>query len=496
VLSWSVQHLSAGAAAGFSLLGLHPGRNLDVFALAALTGSTLGEACQIADELVRAHLVQESGSRLTMHDLLRAYSAEMASRHIDADRASTALTRLLKHYQHTAALATATLFGDLYDEIPAPEPLATATPSIRTSEQALSWLDSERSNLVAMSTYAATHGDRGHCVDLSRLLFWYLDIYAHYPEALAVHGNAVRASETDSSERATGLTYLGVALFRLGRLSDSIQRLDEALAISRAHGDRDGEARIRANLGLVCQRLGRYDEASDHLARALTHYRGRGDTWRGAKQLLSLGLLNLRRGHHPEAADHLQQAAVGARAARDQALLGLVLANLGDTYATMQRFDEALDHLAQALAISRELGQRRLEGDTLRILGSVYRQLHRDADAVEHLHEALAISRETGDRRLEIDTHNTLGETVLNLGRASDAVAHHKTAHDLADGTGDRLEQARALDGLAVAFFNRGDNERARRYGHRALAIYTELDMPAAGRVRERLGLDAAEANG
>src|SRR5262249_39306912 len=145
---------------------------------------------------------------------------------------------------------------------------------------------------------------------------------------------------------------------------------------------------------------------------------------------------------------------------------------------------------------SRELGQRRLEGDTLGILGSVYRQMHRDADAVEQLHEALAISRETGDRRLEIDTHNSLGETVLSMGQAEDAVAHHATAHHLARQPGDRLEQARALKGLALACSTHGDRERAFQYGAQALAIYTELDMPAAARVREQLGLDPAEAGG
>ena len=470
VLSWSYQNLSAPAARAFCLLGLNPGGDLDVHAVAALTGTGLDEARPLVTELVRAHLVHRPRpSRLAMHDLLRAYAADTAGQHISEPESRTALIRLLDHYLQTAATASDVLFAHEAD-----------------GEPRLVWLDTELSNMVALSTYAGLHApDR--CVSLSRVLFRYLDTYAHNQAALTVHSNALVAAGDDGADRAMVLTHLGIVLFRLGRLSDAFDRLHEALLISRARDDRDSEARIHANLGLVCQRLGRYDEALEHLRRALAHYRGNGDTLREAKQLLGLGILYWRLGKYQDSIEQLELAAVGARASGDRWLVGVVLANLGDTKANTQRFSEALDHLAEALAISRELSERRLEGDTLGILGSVYRRLERDGEALEHLGQALAISRQTGDRRLEMDTRNTLGETLLSLDQAQLAATHFSSALDLAGETGDRNEHGRALEGLARISHEQGDLDQARRHWHDALAIYIELDVPDADRVRARL---------
>ena len=44
VFSWSYRHLDAGAARVFRLLGLHPGPDLDLYAAAALTGTTAEQA--------------------------------------------------------------------------------------------------------------------------------------------------------------------------------------------------------------------------------------------------------------------------------------------------------------------------------------------------------------------------------------------------------------------------------------------------------------------
>lgn len=485
VLSWSYQNLSAPAARAFRLLGLYPGGDFDVYALAALTGAGLDEARQLVGELVRAHLVQRSRTdRLEMHDLLRAYAAETAAQNVVPAGARDALTRLLDHYLRTATIAVDALFA--FEQHGSSEPPAAPTPPVPTHQDALSWLDSERPNLVAMSTYAAGHGWPEQCGALSRVLFRYLDTYAHYEEALTVHGNALAFAD-GGEERATVLTHLGIAMFRLGRLLEAIDRLHEGLVHSQMRGDRDSEARIHANLGLVCQRVGRLDAARDHLLLALAYYRENSDVLREAKQLLGLGLLYWRLGRREEAVRHLEQAAVGGRARGDRSLEGLVLANLGDTYATMRRFPEALEQLAQALAISRELNYRRLEGDTLGILGSVYRRLDRDADALEHLEQALAISRETGDRRLEIDTRNSLGETLLSMGRTEAAAVHHGAARDLAGQTGDREEHARALEGLAQVSRRQRHPDRARQELAEALALYTELELPAAERVRAAL---------
>jgi hypothetical protein len=79
VFSWSYRHLGAPAARAFRLAGLHPGPDLDSYAAAALTGSTVEQADRVLDVLARAHLILAARpGRYGMHDLLRAYALELA----------------------------------------------------------------------------------------------------------------------------------------------------------------------------------------------------------------------------------------------------------------------------------------------------------------------------------------------------------------------------------------------------------------------------------
>jgi len=102
VFSWSYQHLDAGAARAFRLAGLHPGPDLDPYAAAALTGTTLHQAGRLLDQLARAHLIQPAGpGRHGLHDLLRAYARELAADQDTAAERQAALTRLFDHYLYS-----------------------------------------------------------------------------------------------------------------------------------------------------------------------------------------------------------------------------------------------------------------------------------------------------------------------------------------------------------------------------------------------------------
>jgi transcriptional regulator with XRE-family HTH domain len=98
-------------ALAVQLAGLHPGPDLDAYAAAALTATTLNQARQLLDVLARAHLIQPTGpGRHGMHDLLRAYAAEQAADQDGPDEEQAALTQLFDHYLHTAAAAMDTLY--------------------------------------------------------------------------------------------------------------------------------------------------------------------------------------------------------------------------------------------------------------------------------------------------------------------------------------------------------------------------------------------------
>ena len=76
---------------------------------------------------------------------------------------------------------------------------------------------------------------------------------------------------------------------------------------------------------------------------------------------------------------------------------------------------------------------------------------------------------------------------MLAIGQPGQSCAHHAAALALADQMGDKYQQACAHDGLACARQASGDLGQARRHWLRALALYTDLDVPEADEVSARL---------
>jgi DNA-binding SARP family transcriptional activator/DNA-binding XRE family transcriptional regulator len=77
--STSYRQLTPPAARIFRLLGPHPDPDITIPAAASLAGTAPGQAHRHLAELARAHLVSEHApGRYTMHDLVRAYAADLA----------------------------------------------------------------------------------------------------------------------------------------------------------------------------------------------------------------------------------------------------------------------------------------------------------------------------------------------------------------------------------------------------------------------------------
>ncbi|MBV9382094.1 MAG: tetratricopeptide repeat protein [Streptosporangiaceae bacterium] len=466
VLSWSYRHLPAETARAFRLLGLFPGPDLDLYAAAALTGSTRTGARRILDLLARKHLIHRSQpGRYGMHDLLRAYAAGLAAAEdaedadadvegaegaegADAERRA-ALTRLFDYHAAASAAAMDALVPaeqHLRPRVSAPD---IAVPAMAGPAAARAWLDAERAVLTAVTTYAAAHGWPEHATRLAGTLYRYLESGGHYPDAVAIHGAALRAARGtgDRAAEATALTNLGIIDWRQGRYRQAAGHHEQALAVSRETGDRLGEAIALNNLGVVCERQG-------HLERAADLYR------------LTAALA----------------AELGDRSGE-----GRSLANLGVIDCLLGRYDEAAAHLHRALALLREIGDRSGEAATLAGLGMVGGRLGRHDQAAGHYRHGLALARSTGDRTLEVEVCNGAGDVLLAAGRPGEAYSEYSAALALATRIGDRYEQARAHDGLGRAHRLRGDPDQAGRHWKRALELFAAVSAPEAGEVRARL---------
>lgn len=469
VFSWSYQNLSADAARAFRLLGLDPGETAHVDAVAALidTGGRTGEARRLLGVLTRASLVQAGpGGRYGMHDLLRAYAAELATRHDAEPDRRAALTRLFDHYLSGASAAMATLYPD-------------GVPVAGDPDAARAWIEVERPNLAAVCAYGAAHGFYRHTVALAETLFRYLDAGGPVAEAAAVTTSAVSAARAlgDRDAQARALSNLGRLHRRQGRLHEAAATYRQALALYTDLGEPAAEGLVLRNLGSVDWRLGDYRRAAEHYRRAWTVYERLGDDAGQADALVRLGLVDARLGDQTQAAQRFASALDLYVTLGDRFSEAYVLSLLARLPQRAAPPDRAAGRLEQSLAAVRSAGDRTAEAYALTDLAGIDARRGRLAEAAGHLRRALVLLRRIGDRASEAEALNDLGQVLLAAGEAAEARAQHDQALALAEEIGDRYEQARAHDGMAAALRDTGD---AGTHLDQARRIFAELEVPAA----------------
>ncbi|GAA4473415.1 tetratricopeptide repeat protein [Phytohabitans houttuyneae] len=449
VFSWSVRHLPRAAARTFRLHGLHPGPDLDVYAAAALTDSSLDDAGRTLSRLVRAHLVHPTGvGRFAMHDLLRAYAIDLTTTEDAADERRAAMGRLFDYYLATAAAAMNTLHPADACHRPHIAPPATPIPDLTDPDPARSWLDTERPCLVAMAGHTATHGWPDHTVRLSGILFRYLE-GGYHTDALTIHDHACRTA--------------------------------------RKAGDQPGEALAQFGLGCAHTRHGRYGPATDHHERALALFRWAGDPVGEARVLNRLGSIHRLLGRYPAAAVHHQRALALSVQAGDLTGEARALCHLGCVQQLLGRYEPAADHLQRALNLCRQAGNHFGEAWVLDDLGTVQTRRGRPHHAVEHHRRALTLFCQFADQDGQASAHNGLGEAANTSNQPAAAIAHHTNALTTATGTGARDQQARAHTGLAHAHRTLANHHHANHHYRQAISIYTQLGMPDVDHLRAQL---------
>ena len=490
VFSWSYQHLDEDAAHAFRLAGLHPGADFEFYAVAALTGSDLGQAQRTMDALAKAHLVQQAGpGRYAMHDLLRAYATELAATHDGDHGQQQALTRLFDHYVHVAGTAMDTLHPAERHRRPRVDPAHTPAPPLADATPARAWLDNEWPVLTAVTQYAAGHGWPGHATRLSATLWRYLETAGHYPEAILIHTSARQAARQQGDRTAEGLAVnaLGIIDAFQGRYSQATERFLAARDLFREAGDRVGEGRALANLGAIHAEVGRYQQAISFYEPALRLWRETGDRFGEAITLRNLGRLMSCQGRYQQATLLLRQSIGICRETRTRLIECSALLALGKVVLLSRDYEQADGLLRQSLALSRADGYRHDEALALIHMGELRLHQGRVEAAADYLREALAICRELGDRGQEATALNGLGELQLAAGQPGDAREQHAAAVGLATECSNRFEQARAREGLANAYHAFGETGKATHHWQAALALYTDMGVPEAARVRARL---------
>lgn len=393
VLATSCSSLTPAAAFAFGLLGLVPGPDLALPAVASLVAMDLDEAHSVLDELVTANLLQKSSNgRFSMHDLVRLYARE----NVESDEAP--LTRLLDHTLHTAHAAALLLS-------PQREPLALAGPArgviladLPDLDAAMGWFTAEHQALLAAIGHAGAHGYDVHAYQLAWTLATYCGRRGYWQDwALAQHV-AVAAAERlgDTLALAEARRLLANAYSTGHQYEQAHTQLVLASDAFAQIGEHRGQAIVHFDLALLFDREKRPAEALPHAERALHHYRAAGYALGEAVALNALGWYHCELGDYRLGIEACEQALHRAREIASVYCESNALDSLGYAHHHLGEYAEAISHYRQAIELLRDMGDRASGAISLDHLGDSYRAAGDVLKAHLSWREALETFQESG----------------------------------------------------------------------------------------------------
>lgn len=370
VFSWSFDAVSDSAARLFRLLGLHPGPDIALPAVAALAGQPAADVRRLMTELARASLLREhQPGRYHLHDLLRVYAAELAA---TLEERRSAMTRLVQHYTH-AAYRAARLIDPTHDpiEIPLPEGLpGNSAISFADDREALGWIGGELPSLLAAVHLSAQAG----LDDLAWQLAWTLESYlrrqARWGDLIAVTEAGIGAAQRLATPAAEGYSQLVMATVAAEetRFEDAFGHLDRALERYAQAGKRTaqlGQARTHRMIGWVHELRGQHEDALRHVRLSLAGYQAAGHRDGEMFALNAVGWGLTLTGQHAEAVLSCRQALTLAEQAGDRNAQAMILDSIALAEHHLGHHAAAIECYRRSADLFHELDSLRNEGSTL-----------------------------------------------------------------------------------------------------------------------------------
>jgi predicted ATPase/Tfp pilus assembly protein PilF/DNA-binding XRE family transcriptional regulator len=473
-IAWSYDLLHAGEQALFRRLSVFAGGcTIEAVEAVCQVGSELeGDVLDLLGSLVDQSLLLQIGDdeaepRFGMLETVREYVLEQL------EAAGEAAMMRDCHLGWCVALAE------------------EAAPQLTGPEQ-VAWLDrleAEHDNLRAALGWARERGpgERGLRLAGALWLFWLTR--GHLSEgrgwleaALAGDGSASPAT------RATALNGAGMLAYVQCDYPRATALHEEALALRRTLGDKQGIANSLLNLGLVAYRQGDYGRAAARHEESLKLARDLGDRRGIANSLSNLGHVAYRQGDYGRAAALYEESLalrrdLGDRAGIAECFEGLAvvaaaLGSLGTVASDQRDCGRAADLLEESLTLFRDLGDTWGMAFSLNSLGDVAHQQGDYARAAALHEEALALQRALGDKLGIASSLHNLGHVAYDQGDHGRAAALVGESLLLGRDIGARHLVAASLESLGWVAAARGQAEQAARLAGATVALREILGVP------------------
>jgi tetratricopeptide (TPR) repeat protein len=365
----------------FRHLGLLPGADFVPELAACCANVDAEDAERLLGELADRQLVEVvdiTGGRYRLHDLLRLYAGEHAERTESEAERQEAVRRSLGWYANRL---------DHWMSRPGSHELPP--------QDAIDWFTVEHVNVQAAVRQARDVQEWELLLRMAGSLYGLLFHRSHWEEMEAVKAMAVEAARRlhDESAELGSLIHLAEARRILGRRAETTALYERALEIARRAGDQDREGWILAHYGDLQCDLDRPQDGLRRYAEARALYRRRGD--KGAEIWLAAHIADAYRhlDRPQDAARVLEDALTESRRRGDDAEIVWCQWHLALAYDQMGRHGDAEGVLAPAIEFHRDRGDLAGLATMLTILGDIHLHAGRPAAAREAYGEALELVR-------------------------------------------------------------------------------------------------------
>ncbi|MFI5623882.1 BTAD domain-containing putative transcriptional regulator [Nocardioides sp. NPDC051685] len=412
VFSWSYDSLDEESRRAFRLLGLRPGHEIGMPAMAALFAVDIAAARRLVDKLVDANLVREHRpGRFVLHDLIRDYALEMGS----AEESGEALLRLVSWYTHS--LVAASEAGGRSFRLMSLDPVVDGvTPlSFATAQQARAWGDREWLTMGSAVRLAVRAELLGPAYQLVNKMF---TLSMRHPPAEMVPLQELGLDAALRAGQHVDAAYIrnqvGISRARAGDLSRAISEFRGAASVFREAGTAAGLEMALSNCGQAMSMIGSLDEAVAVLeeAYAVADAAGMDDRARGS--LIGLAEVYVRMERYEDAVRLIEEEIGHGPVDVDSSASPRL--TLVDALIGLGRYTDAETHLRLELAHHLEERNRWGEANILVRRAVIERETDRVAQARATLHEVVAILDEVGELDRTALTRERVEELLASVG--------------------------------------------------------------------------------
>ena len=300
------------------------------------------------------------------------------------------------------------------------------------------------------------------------------DIAGDWDAALGFYGRAL-ASE-DGGRRADVHYRIGWIQQKRNMWKEAAHSFRLGLALSRAGGDRKGQAQAYHGLGRVLWRQGRWTEAAETLDRSISMARSAGEEALEASAGIELGRVLASAGEYAQAEKSLRRSLEILERRGDVSEAARAYNTIGwEILRPQGRLDEALDtiHKGEEMALTR--GDMRELAPIYHSLGELWTRKGFNEKASEYFHKSLELFERQRD--VHGAAYNHLGLAIIaSAGRQFDrAAGEFQKALKMFEDAKTPMDIAYAYEEYARMLQARGDLKEAAACSRKARKIFEGL---------------------